>query len=136
MPFDPWRKRLTVVYAERRPPRVFVKGAPETLLERARISTPDGAPELLDATELGGEGCACSRSPSALDAAAADDDDLDADLQIVGLVGAPRPAPPGGRRLDRARPRRPGIERRDADRRPPGHRRAIGHSLGLEDRSR
>lgn len=88
LPFDPLRKRLTVVYEEDGRRRVVVKGAPETLVERSCLDAA-GRRHVLDAATAWaadglrvlavGERVLADPPPS--------DDELDRDLTLVGLVG-------------------------------------------------
>jgi Ca2+-transporting ATPase len=97
LPFDPWRKRLTVVYeAEGGGYRVAVKGAPEPLLERSALQ-PDARAELLArATAWAADGLrvlAVAESrlpPGALPA----DDELDSSVELLGLVALHDPLRP------------------------------------------
>jgi len=95
VPFDPWRKRLTAIYDEAGERRVVVKGAPETLIERA--SSLDGAREELDATAnawaADGLRVLAVAERQLLDAADPPEE-LDAELELLGLVGLRDPLRP------------------------------------------
>jgi Ca2+-transporting ATPase len=96
LPFDPWRKRLTAVYEENGRRRVVVKGAPETLVERSRLADEDRRALLEAATDWAGEGLRVLAvgerwlNDSALPA----EEELDGDLDLVGLVGLHDPLRP------------------------------------------
>ena len=133
VPFDADRKRLTVVYSDGGRLHAYVKGAPEVVLGRAQIS-PRRRQELLDATEAwASDGLrVLAVAEQAVVAAAAGDDDLDADLQIVGLVGLVDPLRPGAA-ASIARAREAGLELAILTGDHPVTAAAIAASLGLGD---
>jgi Ca2+-transporting ATPase len=96
LPFDPWRKRLTTVYRENGRLRVLVKGAPETLIQRSVLG-PRRRRELLDeATNWAADGL---RVLAVGERVLADEwegveDEIDSDLQILGIVGLRDPLRP------------------------------------------
>ena len=94
LPFDPLRKRLTAVYAEAGGRRVVVKGAPETLLERSR--RPDRRRLLEQATAWAADGLRVLAVGERLLGSDGDagDDELDDELELVGLVGLRDPLRP------------------------------------------
>jgi Ca2+-transporting ATPase len=99
MPFDPWRKRLTAVYAEGDRHRVVVKGAPEIVIGRSLLSEARREEVLRRALALAGEGMrvlAVGQRTLPLGRLPADDD-LDDDLELVGLVALRDPLRPGAR---------------------------------------
>ena len=87
LPFDPVRKRMTLVYEEENGARVYVKGAPEVVLERS-TSRPTPFALLEDVAEdwasrgLKVLAVAERRLPDA----SLDDDELEDELRLVGLV--------------------------------------------------
>ena len=97
VPFDPTRRRLTAVYEENGRRRVLVKGAPETLIERSLPGRASGAASCSPRQRTGPRtDCACSRSANACSAASGcgDEDELDRDVEILGLVGLRDPLRP------------------------------------------
>jgi Ca2+-transporting ATPase len=85
LPFDPERKRMTLVYDESEGRRVYVKGAPEVVLARAR---DEGAQLERLAEEWASDGLrvlavADRKLPADVDG----DEDLERDLRLAGLVG-------------------------------------------------
>jgi Ca2+-transporting ATPase len=92
LPFDPIRKRMSLVYEELDGPRLYVKGAPEIVLERSTAASEDAV-----ATETVAEDWA-SRGLKVLAVAertlldmSVDDDILEHDLRLVGLVALQDP---------------------------------------------
>jgi Ca2+-transporting ATPase len=83
LPFDPERKRMTLVYAEPDGARVYVKGAPEVVIERA---VDDGAELERVAAGWAGQGLRVLAVAERTVAADADDEELERDLRLVGLV--------------------------------------------------
>ncbi|HSC73904.1 MAG TPA: cation-transporting P-type ATPase [Gaiellaceae bacterium] len=84
VPFDPERKRMTLVYAEPDGRRLYVKGAPEVVLARAR----DDAAQLEQIAEewaAGGLRVLAVAERALPDGV--EDGDLERDLRAVGLVG-------------------------------------------------
>jgi Ca2+-transporting ATPase len=83
LPFDPERKRLTLVYDEPGGPHLYVKGAPEVVFERAR----DQSSELEQLAEVwatqGLRVLAVADRPLVEDA---EGDVLERDLRLAGLV--------------------------------------------------
>ena len=95
VPFDPWRKRLTAIYDEAGERRVVVKGAPETLIERARAV--DGAREELGetATAWAADGLRVLAVAERRLVGTTDPvDELDSELELIGLVGLRDPLRP------------------------------------------
>jgi P-type Ca2+ transporter type 2C len=91
LPFDPWRKRSTMVYEEGDSYRVAVKGAPETLIEQSRLSAADRDEALERALGLAAGGmrvlALAQRRVGRLPA----EEELEADMELVGLVGLQDP---------------------------------------------
>jgi Ca2+-transporting ATPase len=93
VPFDPHRKRLTATYADTEGVRVVVKGAPEVLIARARqpeaeLRTIVDVNERLAARGLRVLAVGEIRVKST---AGVPDDDLDAQIDLLGVVGLEDP---------------------------------------------
>ena len=87
LPFDPWRKRLSMVYEENGRRRVCVKGAPETLAERSLLGESDRRELLAHAAEWAAAGLrVLAVGERLLDAGEPAGDDVDRGLDLVGLV--------------------------------------------------
>jgi Ca2+-transporting ATPase len=131
LPFDPERKRMTLVYAEPEGARVYVKGAPEGVLERAR---DDGAELERLAAEWAGRGLrvlAVAERPVAADA---DDEELERDLRLVGLVALHDPLRETARAaVAEARSAGLRVEMITGDHPATAH--AIGRTLGLPEQA-
>lgn len=87
LPFDPLRKRMTLVYEEEDGPRVYVKGAPEVVLERSTVEADEAASIEAVAEGWASEGLkvlAIAERPLA--DASLDEDVLERQLRLVGLV--------------------------------------------------
>jgi Ca2+-transporting ATPase len=89
IPFDPLRKRLTTVYAEPAGRRVLVKGAPETLVRRSRLESDERGRLLEKATRWASEGLRVLAvgERTLADGEVVSADELDTNLDILGLVG-------------------------------------------------
>jgi Ca2+-transporting ATPase len=88
VPFDPWRKRQTAVYRELGRLRVVVKGAPETLLERSRLGAEERRTLSGEAIEWAEQGLrVLAVGERWLDGLPSDEDELDLDVDLLGLVG-------------------------------------------------
>ena len=92
LPFDPVRKRMSLVYEEESGSRLYVKGAPEVVLQRSTASS--GAAASLEAVaedwaSRGLKVLAVAERPL-LDASV-DDDAVEHDLRLVGLVALQDP---------------------------------------------
>ena len=88
LPFDPWRKRLTVVYEETGSRRVVVKGAPETVIERSRLDEGGRRELLAAAMDWAADGLrVLAVGERLLSGDLPNEDELDGDIQILGLVG-------------------------------------------------
>ena len=95
VPFDPWRKRQTSVYRELGRLRVVVKGAPETLLERSRLGTEERRRLSDEAIEWAEQGLrVLAVGERWLDGLPSDEDELDLDVDLLGLVGLRDPLRP------------------------------------------
>jgi Ca2+-transporting ATPase len=95
VPFDPWRKRLTSVYDEGGGMRVVVKGAPEVILERARVTDEVRAELTAGAMEWAADGLrVLAVAERLLDDELPPDEQLDTELDLVGLVGLRDPLRP------------------------------------------
>ena len=88
VPFDPWRKRQTSVYRELGRLRVVVKGAPETLLERSRLGAEERQTLSDEAIEWAEQGLrVLAVGERWLDGLPSNEDELDLDVDLLGLVG-------------------------------------------------
>lgn len=88
VPFDPQRKRLTTIYELDGQRRVLVKGAPETLIERSRLSEQRKSELLTEAMNWAGDGLrVLAVGERVLDDEASGEDELDCELELLGLVG-------------------------------------------------
>jgi Ca2+-transporting ATPase len=87
IPFDPLRKRMTIVYAENGGRHAYVKGALEVLLARSD-ATDDEARELEESARvLASDGLRVIAVASRrLEDAAMDDDAIESGLTMIGLV--------------------------------------------------
>jgi Ca2+-transporting ATPase len=86
VPFDAERKRMTLVYEEPEGPRAYVKGAPEVVVERSGARADSHVLEKL-AGEWAAEGLrVLAVAERALADSANDDEALERDLRLVGLV--------------------------------------------------
>jgi Ca2+-transporting ATPase len=95
LPFDPRRKRLTVLYEQDGRRRVVVKGAPETLVERSCAGPKRRRDLLAAATGWAADGLrVLAVAERSLDAQVLVDDEVDRDLEIIGLVGLQDPLRP------------------------------------------
>jgi P-type Ca2+ transporter type 2C len=133
LPFEPDRKRMTLVYEEEDGPRAYVKGAPEVILER---STADGAeaPRIRElAEEWAADGLrvlAIAERP--LEAASLSSDSLERELRLVGLVALHDPLRDSARgAVAEAHAAGLGVEMLTGDH--PVTARAVGRALGLPD---
>jgi Ca2+-transporting ATPase len=88
LPFDPDRKRMTVVYEEDRHIRAFTKGAPEVLFDRARAdhAERDRLEKLAGSWAATGLRVLAVAQRTLDSWTPEDDEELDAELDIVGLV--------------------------------------------------
>ncbi|MGZ8701504.1 MAG: cation-translocating P-type ATPase [Gaiellaceae bacterium] len=95
-PFDPWRKRLTTVYEENGRRRVLVKGAPETLIERSCLGAQRRLALLADATDWASDGLRVLAVGERVlsSEGVGEEDEIDRDLQILGIVGLRDPLRP------------------------------------------
>jgi Ca2+-transporting ATPase len=92
LPFDPWRKRLTAVYREGDHALVFVKGAPEELVARSRLPQAEREGVLAAAQAWAAEGLrVLAVAERRVPTSAIDREDVDEDLDIVGLAGLSDP---------------------------------------------
>ena len=96
LPFDPLRKRLTTVYDENSRRRVLVKGAPETLIERSRLDTRRRCELLAEAMAWASDGLRVLAVGERLvgSEGLGEEDDIDRDLEILGIVGLRDPLRP------------------------------------------
>jgi calcium-translocating P-type ATPase len=96
LPFDPWRKRLTRVYAEQDRYRVVVKGAPETLIELSRLGADERAELGARVLALAADGMrVLAVAERSVDGdALPPEGELEEGLELVGLVGLRDPLRP------------------------------------------
>lgn len=132
VPFQPERRRMAIVYAEGGELRLFVKGAPEVILARAGRASDDA---ILDEQSLtwADEGLRVlaigeRRLPSDVTL----DDDIDAEIDLVGLVALEDPLrETAAASLTVAREAGLGVRMLTGDH--PATATAIGRSLGLAE---
>jgi Ca2+-transporting ATPase len=87
LPFDPVRKRETLVYEEEDGLRAYVKGAPELVLERSAVGGEESASIDALAEAWASEGLkVLAVAERRLPTASLDDDALERELRVVGLV--------------------------------------------------
>ncbi|MEX2613498.1 MAG: cation-transporting P-type ATPase [Gaiellaceae bacterium] len=92
LPFDPLRRRMTLVYEESDGARVYVKGAPEVLLERSTLEADEAASIEALAEEWASRGLkVLAVAERQLPDTSLDDDSLERGLRLVGLVGLQDP---------------------------------------------
>jgi Ca2+-transporting ATPase len=87
LPFDSLRKRMTLVYEEEDGPRLYVKGAPEVIFERSTVEGDEAGLIEAVAEDWASEGLkvlAVAERP--LPDASLDDDALERELRLVGVV--------------------------------------------------
>jgi Ca2+-transporting ATPase len=95
IPFDPERKRMTVVYREGETARVLVKGAPEELLVRSRLTEAEREAALAAAAAWAAEGLrVLAVGERRIAPAHALGKALDEELELVGLAGLRDPLRP------------------------------------------
>jgi P-type Ca2+ transporter type 2C len=130
LPFDPTRKRMTLVYHEEGGARAYVKGAPEVVLERSARGEEAPLIEGL-ARKWAAEGLrvlAVAERPLA--DALPSDDVIERDLRLIGLVALQDPLRPSAyEAVAEARAAGLGVEMLTGDH--PLTAEAIGRSLGL-----
>jgi P-type Ca2+ transporter type 2C len=93
LPFDPLRRRATTVYRDGGSARVLVKGAPEELVARSRLDARRRDDVLRSAAARAAEGLrvlAVAERTIPLGVVESGDD-LDADLDLIGLAGLSDP---------------------------------------------
>ena len=133
LPFDPVRKRMTLVYEERNGFRAYVKGAPEVVFERST----SGARELAELRQVANAWASDGLKVLAiaerrLPDASLDDEAVERGLVLVGVVGLHDPlreSAPGAIREALAAGLRVKMVTGDH----PVTARAIGRRLGLPD---
>ena len=87
LPFDPVRKRMTLLYDEEDGCRLYVKGAPEVVLERSTTQTDDTAAMEDVAKDWASRGLkVLAVAERRLLDASVDDNALERELRLVGLV--------------------------------------------------
>jgi Ca2+-transporting ATPase len=88
LPFDPLRKRMTLVYEDAGGTRVYVKGAPEVVLERSALSGDEAASIEGVAEDWASQGLkVLAVAERQLPDTSLDDDAMERDLCFLGLVG-------------------------------------------------
>jgi Ca2+-transporting ATPase len=130
LPFDPVRKRMTIVYDDADGRRAFVKGAPEALLACAREGDPELARAAAGWAEEGFRVLAVGDRRLAPDAMLGAD--VETSVRLLGLVALHDPlretAPDAIARACGA-----GIEVRMVTGDHPATARTLAHALGLAD---
>ena len=94
LPFDPYRKRMTIAYAEGGGIKARMKGAAEVVI--GRCSGPPGERERLGglAERWAAEGLRVLAVAEGTHAAGSTDEELERDLQLIGLVALHDPLRP------------------------------------------
>jgi Ca2+-transporting ATPase len=133
IPFDPLRKRMTVVYAENGGRHAYVKGALEVLLARSNAPKHEARELEESASALATDGLRVIAVASRrIDDAAGDDDAIESDLTMVGLVALHDPLrPTAAAAVSRAHEAGLRVEMVTGDH--PVTAAAIGRALGLPD---
>jgi Ca2+-transporting ATPase len=132
VPFDPMRRRLTAVFEERGRRHVLVKGAPETLVERSCLAAPRRRELLAEATNWASDGLRVLAVGERVlgSEREGDDDELDREIEILGLVGLRDPLrPSAAESIRRAREEGVGVAILTGDH--PVTAAAIARALGL-----
>jgi len=92
LPFDPLRRRMTLVYEESDGARVYVKGAPEVLFERSTLEAGEAASIEAVAEDWASKGLkVLAVAERQLPNTSLDEDALECRLRLVGLVGLQDP---------------------------------------------
>jgi Ca2+-transporting ATPase len=92
LPFDPVRKRMALVYDEGVERRLYVKGAPEVVLERSTMALDEAASIEATAEEWASKGLkVLAVAERELPDIPLDDDALERQLGVVGLVALEDP---------------------------------------------
>jgi Ca2+-transporting ATPase len=96
VPFDPTRRRLTAVYEKDGRRCLFVKGAPETLIERSRSAARRRRELLAEATGWASDGLRVLAVGQRVlgSEQVGDEDELDREIEILGIVGLRDPLRP------------------------------------------
>ena len=96
VPFDPARRRLTAVYEEDGRRRLFVKGAPETLIERSCLGARRRRELLAEATDWASDGLRVLAVGQRVlgSERVGEEDELDREIEILGVVGLRDPLRP------------------------------------------
>jgi P-type Ca2+ transporter type 2C len=133
LPFEPARKRMTLVYEEEDGPRAFVKGAPEVILERSTADRAEAALIGELAEEWAAEGLrVLAIAERRLADASLSGAELERELRLVGLVALHDPLRDAARgAVAEAHSAGLGVEMLTGDH--PVTARAVGRALGLPD---
>ena len=95
LPFDPERKRMTLLYREPDGMRAYMKGAPEVVLDRARATDAERAELRLRALRWAGDGLrVLAISHRQVASAEISDEELERDHSLLGLVALEDPLRP------------------------------------------
>jgi calcium-translocating P-type ATPase len=132
-PFDPVRKRMTLVYAEPEGRRAYVKGAPETILAGSAGAGRDELEQLAERWATRGLRV-LAVAERALSESETHGAELDRDLRPVGLVALHDPLRPAARQAV-ADARAAGVQVTMVTGDHPATARAVGHELGLDERN-
>jgi Ca2+-transporting ATPase len=132
LPFDPERKRMTLVYREDGALHAYAKGAPEALIAGAQATAEERRALSAHAAAWAGEGLrVLAVAQRHLDAGElADDDAVERDLSLVGLVALRDPLRASAGAAVRAA-RDAGLEVRVLTGDHPATATAVAHELGL-----
>ena len=133
LPFDPVRKRMALVYAEGDGRRLYVKGAPEVVLELSTMSADEIASLEAVAEEWASRGLkVLAVAERSVPAGRVDDEALEIELGVVGLLALQDPLRPTAHdAVEEARAAGLRVEMMTGDH--PLTAGAIGRSLGLPE---
>ena len=133
LPFDAERRRMALVYEEDGTNRIYVKGAPEVVLERAAIDAEEARRLTERAERWAADGLrVLAVAERAIDDPLADEEVVERRLDVVGLVGLDDPLRPAARAaVATALAAGLRVEMLTGDH--PVTARALGRMLGLPD---
>ena len=133
LPFDPERKRMALVYDQGETRRLYVKGAPEVLLERSKAPADEVASIVAMAEDWASQGLkVLAVAERELPDTPLEDDALERELRVLGLVALQDPLRETAHEaVAEARSAGLRVEMITGDH--PLTARAIGRMLGLPD---